>query len=153
MKQTQQMEIAVGFFFSLSLLALLLLALKVSNLGSFIANDSYQVEAYFSNIGGLKLKSPVKMSGVRVGEVAAIDFDSERYEAKVTLSIKAAFDKIPADSSASIFTSGLLGEQYIGLDVGGDDMFLTEGDQIELTQSAVVLERLIGQFLYQKASE
>jgi len=153
MKQRQQIEIAVGFFFTLSLLALLLLALKVSNLGSFLGNNTYQVEAYFSNIGGLKLKSPVKMAGVRVGEVSDIAFDSQRYEAKITLSIASEFDKIPADSSASIFTSGLLGEQYVGLEAGGDDLYLNAGDQIELTQSSIVLEQLIGQFLYQKASE
>lgn len=153
MKQSQQTEIAVGFFFTLSVLALLLLALKVSNLGSFLGNNSYQVEAYFANIGGLKIKSPVKMAGVRVGEVSAIQFDNQRYQAKITLNIAAEHNKIPADSSASIFTSGLLGEQYVGLDAGGDDTFLSNGDKIELTQSSVVLEQLIGQFLYQKAGE
>lgn len=150
---TRSMEIGVGVFVALGLAALLMLAMKVSNLSSFGAGDGYQVRAHFENVGGLKVRSSVTMSGVRIGRVAAISYDSERFDAVVTMEIEAGFDKIPKDSSAAIFTAGLLGEQYIGLEAGGEESALEDGDEIQLTQSALVLEQVIGQFLYSQASK
>jgi phospholipid/cholesterol/gamma-HCH transport system substrate-binding protein len=153
MMHSRTIEIWVGFFVAIGLLALFMLSMKVSNLGGFYQDDGYVVTAYFSNIGGLKVKSSVTMAGVKIGRVTDIQFDNERYEAKVSLKINKAYDKIPSDTSASIFTAGLLGEQYIGLDVGGDDVYLAQGSQLEHTQSAMVLEQLIGQFLYKSAEK
>jgi phospholipid/cholesterol/gamma-HCH transport system substrate-binding protein len=132
--------------------ALLVLALKVGNLGADNARTTYRVEARFDNIGGLKVRAPVKSAGVLVGRVADIHFDNERFQATVVLALDARYN-FPKDTGASILTSGLLGESYVGLDAGGDDKKLAEGDRITLTQSAVVLERLIGQFLFSKAQE
>ena len=147
------LEITVGVFVTLGLISVLILAMKVSNLSGLTNEDGYDIEARFENIGGLKVKSQVTMGGVRVGRVAGIRFDDESYEAVVIMSIQEDFDRIPADTTASILTSGLLGEQYIGLDAGGEEAFLKEGDQITLTQSALVLEQIIGQFLFNKVSE
>lgn len=149
---TRMMEIWVGVFVAAGIAALFVLAMKVSNLGSVSGGEGYTVRANFDNIGGLKVRSPVAASGVRVGRVSDIGYNSSTYRAEVTMLIDAKFDQFPADTSASIFTAGLLGEQYIGLDPGGDEEFLKEGDRISMTESAVVLERLIGQFLYSKAS-
>lgn len=151
---SKAVETTVGFFVALGLGALLILAMKVSNLNlaSVNAGDPYAVTARFTNIGGLKVRSPVKMAGVRIGRVAAIDLDEDTFEAVATLAINPAFDAIPSDSSASIYTAGLLGEQYVGIDAGGDIEFLQNGDELILTTSAVVLEQVIGQFLYDKAS-
>ena len=141
-----------GAFVMAGFAALLVLALKAGNLGAERANATYRVEARFDNIGGLKVRAPVKSSGVLVGRVADIHFDNERFQATVVLALDARY-AFPKDTGASILTSGLLGEQYVGLDAGGDDKKLAEGDRITLTQSAVVLERLIGQFLFSKAQE
>ena len=142
-------EIGVGLFVALGLAALFMLAMQVSNLGTFISpDDSYVLEAGFENIGGLKVRSPVTVSGVRVGRVAAIDYDDEAFEAVVTLRIKSSYDGFPEDTSASIFTAGLLGEQYIALEPGGSMDNLVDGDRLQLTQSALVMEQIIGQFLY-----
>src|SRR5258708_11328738 len=141
-----------GAFVTAGFVALLVLALKVGNLGAERAQETYHVEARFDNIGGLKVRGPVRSAGVLVGRVQEIHFDNERYQA----SVKVALDKrysFPKDTSASILTSGLLGETYIGLEAGGDEKKLAEGDRIAITQSAVVLERLIGQFLFSKAQE
>lgn len=151
MIQSKQTEILVGLFVAAGLAALFMLAMKVSNLGDFTEEKGYQVTANFQNIGGLKPRSPVSMAGVRVGRVADIKLDPETYDAVVTLNIYSQYDNIPLDSSASIFTAGLLGEQYIGLQAGADDFYLADGDEITLTQPAVVLEQIIGQFLYSKA--
>lgn len=151
MIQSKQTEILVGLFVAAGLAALFMLAMKVSNLGDFTDEKGYQVTANFQNIGGLKPRSPVSMAGVRVGRVAEIKLDPETYDAVVTLNIYSQYDNIPLDSSASIFTAGLLGEQYIGLEAGADDFYLVDGDEITLTQPAVVLEQIIGQFLYSKA--
>lgn len=132
--------------------ALLVLAPKVGNLGAEAPSSTYRVQARFDNIGGLKVRAPVRSAGVLVGRVAEIHFDNDRFQASVTLALDARFG-FPKDTSASILTSGLLGEQYIGLDAGGDDKKLADGDRITLTQSAIVLERLIGQFLFNKAQE
>ena len=146
-------EIGVGLFVALGLAALLVLAMKVSNLSELSGSGGYQVNARFDNIGGLKVRSPVTMAGVRVGRVSGISYDSTEYVAVVSMTIDPAFDRIPLDSSASIFTAGLLGEQYIGIEPGGEEEFLTEDSVIELTQSAIVLEQVIGQFLYSQAAK
>ncbi len=145
-------DLWVGVFMLMGFVALLFLAFKVGNLGSERNSATYTVEARFENIGGLKLKAPVKVAGVLVGRVTDIRLDGKKFQAVATLSLDKRFD-FPKDTSASILTSGLLGEVYIGLEAGGDDKNLAQGDKISLTQSAVVLERLIGQFLFSKAAE
>ena len=150
---SKTVEIGVGLFVALGLAALLMLAMKVSNLAELTAPGGYQVTARFDNIGGLKVRAPVTMAGVRMGRVIHIDFDDYSYEAVVRFSVNPRYVRIPIDTSASIYTAGLLGEQYIGLDAGGDDAFLTDGGEIVLTQSAIVLEQVIGQFLYNKAAD
>lgn len=151
MIQNKSTEITVGMFVAAGLVALFVLAMKVSNFTEFNDDAGYQVIAEFENIGGLKVRSPVTMAGVRVGRVSSISLSPETYEAQVTLSIYADFDNIPTDTAASIYTAGLLGEQYIGLEVGAEDEFLQDGDVIDLTQPALVLEKMISQFLFSKA--
>lgn len=151
MMQKKSTEITVGMFVAAGIAALFMLAMKVSNLAEFSEKEGYQVVAEFENIGGLKVRSAVTMAGVRVGRVANISLDPDSYNARVTLSLYSEFDNIPLDSSASIFTAGLLGEQYIGLEAGAEEEFLQDGDVLELTQSALVLEQVIGQFLFSKA--
>jgi phospholipid/cholesterol/gamma-HCH transport system substrate-binding protein len=146
------LDLWVGVFVAIGLGALLFLALKVGNLASFSTAETYRVEARFANIGGLKVRAPVKSAGVVVGRVAEIGFDNETYEAVAVLTLEARF-KFPRDTSAKILTSGLLGEQYIGLEAGGDERMLADGERLRLTQSAVVLENLIGQFFTSKAAE
>ena len=141
-----------GAFVAAGLAALLVLALKVGNLGAERATQTYRVEARFDNIGGLKVRAPVRSAGVLVGRVSDIHFDNERFQASVTLALDKRYS-FPKDTTASILTSGLLGENYIGLDAGGDEKNLAEGDRVTITQSAVVLERLIGQLLFGKAQE
>lgn len=145
-------DLWVGFFVALGLASLLFLALKVGNLASANFGPTYRVMAKFDNIGGLKVRGPVKSAGVVVGRVAEIGFDPASYEAVVALEIDGRY-QFPKDTFASILTSGLLGEQYIGLDVGGDSAMLKAGDRIAKTQSAVVLEKLISQFLFTKAAD
>jgi phospholipid/cholesterol/gamma-HCH transport system substrate-binding protein len=145
-------DLWVGVFVAAGLGALLFLALKVGNLASFSTAQTYQVFAKFANIGGLKVRAPIKSAGVVVGRVADIRFDNESYEAIVTLNVDGTF-QFPRDTTAKILTSGLLGEQYIGLEAGGDGVMLKQGDRLRLTQSAVVLENLISQFLFNKAAE
>ena len=145
-------DIWVGLFVAAGFAGLLFLALKVGNLASFSTAQMYQLQARFANIGGLKVRAPVKSAGVVVGRVSDIRFDNENYEAIVTFNIGANY-QFPRDTSAKILTSGLLGEQYVGLEAGGDGTMLKAGERLRLTQSAVVLENLIGQFLYNKAAE
>jgi phospholipid/cholesterol/gamma-HCH transport system substrate-binding protein len=145
-------DLWVGIFVAAGFAALLFLALKVGNLATFSTNDTYQVQAKFANIGGLKVRGPVKSAGVVVGRVADIRFDNETYEAIVTMTLDAGY-QFPRDTTAKILTSGILGEQYIGLEAGGDGVMLKNGDRLRLTQSAVVLENLISQFLFNKAAE
>lgn len=142
------MEIAVGLFVALGIAALFMLAMQVSNMSSLGRGEGYVITAAFQNIGGLKVRSPVTVSGVRVGRVDAIDYDTQAYEAVVSLRIDDNYDTFPEDTSASIFTSGLLGEQYVALEPGGAMTNLKPGDRIQLTQSALVMEQVIGQFLY-----
>ncbi len=148
------LDLWVGLFVVAGLSALVVLALKVGNLGSLVGNETYQISAQFTNIGGLKPRAAVKSAGVVVGRVADITFDNEKFMAKVTMNIERRY-KFPKDSSASILTAGLLGEQFIGLEGGAEEAVLNPGDSLQaaLTQSAVVLERLISQFMYNKAAE
>lgn len=147
------LEIWVGLFVAAGLAALFMLAMKVSNMSAFADDKGYSIQARFENIGGLKIRSPVTMAGVRIGRVADITFDGKTYEAVVTLRITQQYDTLPKDTSASIFTAGVLGENYVGLEAGAKEDYLKEGDTIKITQSAVVLENLIGQFLFNKAQE
>jgi phospholipid/cholesterol/gamma-HCH transport system substrate-binding protein len=145
-------DLWVGIFVVLGIGGLLFLALKVGNLASFSSNEMYQVQAKFSNIGGLKVRAPVKSAGVVVGRVSDIRFDNESYEAIVSMNLDYSY-QFPRDTTAKILTSGILGEQYLGLEAGGDGVMLKNGDRLRLTQSAVVLENLISQFLFNKAAE
>src|SRR5690554_57770 len=140
----------VGLFVLLGAVALVFLALRAGNMSSFSFAPTYQVQAYFDNLGGLKVRAPVKSSGVVVGRVSGISFDNERFQAVVTLDLESKYE-FPTDSSISILTSGLLGEQYIGMTPGGEDKMLAQGNTVQYTQSAVVLEELISKFLYSSA--
>lgn len=151
MLRTRLLEIGVGAFMAAGIVALFFLAMQVSNLSATTTGAGYEIKARFDNIGSLKVRSPVSMAGVRIGRVVGIGFDPKTYEALVTLHIESRYDRIPDDTFANIYTAGLLGEQYIGLDPGGSDRFLIAGDEIQHTQSAMVLEQLIGQFLFKKA--
>jgi phospholipid/cholesterol/gamma-HCH transport system substrate-binding protein len=145
-------ETLVGVFVLLGMLAVVFLALKAANLASFSVGSTYALTARFDNIGGLKVRAPVKSAGVTVGRVTSIALDPQSFQGLVMIEIDSRV-KFPNDTSAKILTSGLLGDQYIGLEPGGSDKNLAGGDQIKMTQSAVVLENLIGQFLYNRAAE
>ena len=150
--QRSTLDLWVGLFVVAGIGALLVLAMKVGNMSGISASESYALTANFDNIGGLKPRAPVKSAGVVVGRVSGISFDNDKFTARVTMTIDNHF-KFPKDSSASILTSGLLGEQYIGLEGGGDTANFNSGDRIKQTQSAVVLEKMISQFLYSKAAD
>lgn len=150
--QRSTLDLWVGIFVMAGIGALLVLAMKVGNMTGSGSGETYALSANFDNIGGLKPRAPVKSAGVVVGRVSGISFDNEKFNARVTMNIEKTY-KFPKDTSASILTSGLLGEQYVGLEGGGDTVNLNTGDKIKQTQSAVVLEKLIGQFLYSKAAE
>ena len=153
MSNRKNLELWVGLFMAAGILALGMLAFKVGNLTTADVMDSYQIKARFDNVGGLKVKAAVTMAGVRVGRVSSIGFDNTRYQAVVTMDVAGSYKNIPKDSSASILTSGLLGDQYIGIEPGGDDSFLKNGDMFLRTQSALVLEKLVGQVIFNKASD
>ena len=149
----KSIEIFVGLFVALGAVGLLFLALKAANLGSFSGGgDTYTLTAKFDNIGGLKARAPVRSAGVNVGRVTSITLDAVTYQGLVTLDLSKGIE-FPRDTSAKILTAGLLGDQYIGLEAGGDMENLKAGDVITRTQSAVVLENLIGQFLFSKAAD
>ena len=150
--QRKSLDLWVGLFVLLGALALFFLAMKAGNLGSLSFGPIYQVQAKFDNIGGLKPQAPVKSAGVVIGRVGDIKFDDKTFQAVVTLNLDSRY-QFPKDSSLKILTSGLLGEQYLGLSPGGDTHNLAAGDKIAMTQSAVVLEDLISQFLYSKAAD
>jgi phospholipid/cholesterol/gamma-HCH transport system substrate-binding protein len=150
--QRKSLDLWVGMFVLLGAAALFFLAMKAGNMSSLSFEKTYPVTTKFDNIGGLKPRAPVKSAGVVVGRVGNIAFDDKSYQAVVTLELETNY-KFPKDTSAKILTSGLLGEQYIGLEAGGDTNNLVAGDRIKMTQSAVVLESLISQFLYSKAAE
>ncbi len=153
MMHSRSVEIWVGLFVAAGMAALFVLAMQVSNLSKGGDEEGYEVVARFENIGGLKERAPVTMAGVRVGRVSHIGFDPRSFEAVVTLNIYGSYDRLPADTSANIYTAGLLGEQYVGLEPGGDEEVLKQGSEIMLTQSSVVLEQLIGQLLFSKTAE
>jgi len=150
--ERKSLDIWVGLFVLMGAAALMFLALKAGNMSSLSFGQTYQVLTKFENIGGLKPQAPVKSAGVVVGRVSEIKFDDKSYQALVTLNLDVRY-KFPKDSSVKILTSGLLGEQYIGLEAGGDTANLVAGDKIKMSQSAVVLENLISQFLFSKAAE
>jgi phospholipid/cholesterol/gamma-HCH transport system substrate-binding protein len=152
MRSSRIIETWVGIFVAIGLVALFFVSMQVSNLGELrVARGSYSVTARFENVGGLKVRAPVNMAGVTVGRVSRIGFDNKTYEAVVEMRIDPAYNTLPMDTSASILTAGLLGEQYVGLTPGGSDDYLKEGDELELTQSALVLEQVISRFLFNKA--
>lgn len=146
------LDLWVGFFVAIGFAALVFLALKVGNLSGTSLADAYVLKAKFDNIGGLKVRGPVKSAGVVVGRVTEIQLDPKAYEAVVIMNIDGRY-RFPKDTFAAIYTSGLLGEQYVGLDVGGEEKMLNAGDTVAKTQSAVVLEKMVGQFLFNKAAE
>lgn len=153
MYPSKTIETLVGLFVIVGIAALFFLAMQVSNLSDIKGNNGYTIKARFDNSGGLKVRSPVSMAGVTIGRVGAIHFDKETYQSVVEMRIKPEIDTLPTDTSASILTSGLLGEQYVGLQPGGDEEYLSDGDEIELTQSSLVLEKLIGKFLFNQADK
>jgi len=140
-------EILVGLFMAIGLASLFMLAMKVSNLNIYNNDEGYEITANFDDISGLKVKSAVTMSGVRIGRVSDITFDSQMFEAVVKIRIESQYKTLPKDTSASIYTAGLLGEKYIGLEAGGDEENLQQGDKLILTQSSLVLEKLISRFV------
>ncbi|SFW31279.1 outer membrane lipid asymmetry maintenance protein MlaD [Nitrosovibrio sp. Nv17] len=150
--QRTTMDLWVGVFVMAGIGALLVLAFKIGNLGTYSTGESYVLTGSFENIGGLKVRAPVKSAGVVVGRITDIQLDTGTYDATVTMSIDQRY-RFPKDTFASILTSGLLGEQYVGLAAGGDDTILEDGDRIMKTNSAMVLEEMIGRFLFDKASE
>lgn len=152
MRQTRTIEISTGFFIILGFVALFFLATETTNIGAYGDSGGYVVTASFTNVGGLKVRAPVTMAGVDVGRVTAISLNPQTFNAIVSMRISSTYNQIPDDSTASILTSGLLGEQYIGLSAGGSETFLKNNSKIEYTQSALILEHLIGQFLSSKAS-
>jgi phospholipid/cholesterol/gamma-HCH transport system substrate-binding protein len=144
---TRVTEIWVGIFVAAGLAALFMLAMKVSNLSTYTGDEGYEVTARFEDVSGLKVRSPVTMSGVRIGRVRQIVFDDQALQAVVVMEIEPHHNLLPKDTSASIYTAGLLGEKYIGLEAGGEENNLVQGDEIKLTQDSLVLEKLIGQFV------
>ncbi|MCH8158688.1 MAG: outer membrane lipid asymmetry maintenance protein MlaD [Proteobacteria bacterium] len=152
MQQTRSVEIGTGLFVLLGMSALFFLTTQTTGGGNFSAAETYEVEARFGNVGSLKSRAPVAMSGVTIGRVTSVVFDPDTLEAKVVFVIDSQYDRIPDDSDASILTSGLLGSQYIGLQAGGSDIYLEDGSEILFTQSAIILENLIGKFLVNSGS-
>lgn len=148
MQQTRSVELGTGLFVLLGVGALFFLTTQTTGSDAFQANDTYTVTARFDNVGSLKSRAPVAMSGVTIGRVKAVRFDPDRLNAEVTFVIDQQYDSIPEDSDASILTAGLLGSQYIGLQAGGSDMYLEEGSEIQFTQSAIVIENLISKYLF-----
>ena len=153
MRQNRAVEIGTGLFVLLGIGALFFLTTQTTGRNDFSNTDTYTVEARFENVGSLKTRAPVAMSGVTIGRVTNIEFDGASLEAVVTLVIDSRFDQIPDDSDASILTAGLLGSQYIGLQAGGSEIYLEEGSEILITQSAIDLENLIGKFLINSGSD
>jgi len=153
MRISRTIEIWVGFFVAIGFVAMFFLSMQVSNLSSISGEPGYDITASFENVGSLKVRAPVAMAGVDIGRVTAIDFDPKSFEAVVTMSIESKYSELPSDSNASILTAGLLGEQYVGLEPGGEEELLEDGSEIEMTQSALVLEKIIGQFLFSSDAE
>jgi phospholipid/cholesterol/gamma-HCH transport system substrate-binding protein len=153
MRQTRAIELGTGLFVLLGFSALFFLVTQITNREFGLGDGGYRLLASFEQVGGLKSGAPVSMSGVTIGHVEGIEYDFSEYKARVAMRIDSHFDRIPDDSDAGIFTAGLLGGQYIGIGPGGSETFLAEGDQMQFTQSAIVLENLISKFLFSKAAE
>lgn len=153
MQQTRAVEVGTGLFVALGLAALFFLTTQTAGSDSFSSSDTFSVTARFDNVGSLKGRAPVAMSGVTIGRVIAVVFDPVTLDAQVTFVIDSKYDQIPEDSDASILTSGLLGSQYIGLQAGGSEFSLEEGSEIQFTQSAIVIENLISKYLFNNNSE
>ncbi|NCF14939.1 MAG: outer membrane lipid asymmetry maintenance protein MlaD [Gammaproteobacteria bacterium] len=153
MRQTRSVEIGTGLFVLLGMTSLFFLTTQTTGGDDFRADSVYSVEARFENVGSLRERAPVTMSGVTIGRVTDVTFDPVALEAIVSFVIDAQYDQIPDDSDASILTSGILGSQYVGLQAGGSPMYLDDGSEIMFTQSAIVLENLIGKFLVNAGSE
>jgi phospholipid/cholesterol/gamma-HCH transport system substrate-binding protein len=151
MQHSKTQDTLVGFFVASGIAALFYMALQVSNLGSYTSDDSYTVIAHFQNSGGLKVKSPVSVAGVRIGRVSAIRLDKDSHESIVEMRIESQYNNLPSDSGVSIYTAGLLGEQYVSLDPGSSDEYLKDKSTIDITSSAIVLEEMIGKFMLNKA--
>ncbi len=152
MQHSPTQDTLVGLFVASGIIGLFFLAMQISNLGSFVDEDTFTVTAHFQNSGGLKIKSPVSMAGVKIGQVSRISLDTD-HRAKVEMKIQARYTNIPSDTTASIFTAGLLGEQYVNLEPGGLDDNLTDNSEIDITQSAIILEQALGQFLFKKSAD
>lgn len=153
MQQTRAVELGTGLFVFMGILALFFLTTRVSTFDAFAGAEGYELKARFDQVGTLKVRSPVSISGVQIGRVTAVEFDAERLEAVVTMRIASRYDRIPSDSDASILTSGILGGQYIGLQPGGAEEYFEDGDEIVYTQSAVVLEQLISKYLFSQGGD
>ena len=153
MQQTRTVELGTGLFALLGMGALFFLTTQTTGGDDFSADEVFEVTARFENVGSLRPRAPVAMSGVTIGRVTGIEFDPGSLEAIVTLDIDSRYDQLPDDSDASTLTAGLLGSQYIGLQAGGSDLYLEEGSEIMFTQSAIVLENLIGKFLVRGGSD
>jgi phospholipid/cholesterol/gamma-HCH transport system substrate-binding protein len=153
MQHSYTQDTFVGLFVACGIGALFFMALQISNLGTYSRAESFTINARFENSGGLKVKSPVSVAGVRIGRVSAITFDNNTYESVVEMRIESQYDTLPDDTSASIYTAGLLGEQYVSLEPGGSEEFLRDNGNIDITQSAIILEEVIGQFLFKDTAE
>jgi len=152
MQQTRTVEFGTGLFVLLGIGALFFLTTQTTGQNDFKANETYELQARFDNVGSLKVRAPVSMAGVTIGRVTGVEFDGNSLEAVVTIVIDARYDQIPDDSDASILTAGLLGSQYVGLQAGGSESYFEDGSEILFTQSAVVLENLIGKYLFNRES-
>lgn len=153
MRQTRAIEFSTGLFALLGFAALFFLTTQITNREIRFGESGYRLIAKFENVGSLKVGAPVSMAGVTIGRVEAIDFDTTEFKAAATLRVDSRFNQIPEDSDASIYTAGLLGGQYIGIGPGGSETYFQDGDQIEFTQSAIVLESLISKFLFSLAGK
>lgn len=153
METSRTRELGTGLFIFLGFAALLFLATQTTDLDEYVDDAGYRVTARFEDVAGLKARAPVTMAGVNIGRVERIEFDPDQLNALVTLRIATRYDQIPDDSDASIFTAGLLGSKYVGLGAGGSDTFLKENSEIQITQSAIVLEQLVGKFLFSQGSQ
>ncbi len=153
MRANYNVELASGLFLLLGIAALVWLATSATNLGNAIGNDVYRITGLFTNIGDLKPRAPVKVGGVTVGEVEDIKLDMQTFEAHVTMKIARRYSELPNDTSAAILTSGVLGDRYIGLEPGGSPDVLQEGDEILITQSAIVIEQLVGKYLFNTSGQ
>ena len=153
MQQTRSVEVGTGLFVLLGLAALFFLTTQTTGTDNFSGDETFEVSARFENVGSLKSRAPVAMSGVTIGRVTSVEFDPAELNAIVKFEIDQTYDQIPDDSDASILTAGLLGSQYIGLQVGGSEFYLEEGSEIQFTQSAIVIENLISKYLFNNNSD